>query len=114
MGSIGDNGSGGLYAYRTTKAAVNMVGKSMSCDFKKDNIPVVMVNPGFTAIDGFGGIGKENMAGMGAASVEDSAKGIITVIDTLTMDNFNGKLVTVPGSKNMSGEVCAEPKVMEF
>ena len=34
MGSIADNGSGGIYAYRTSKAALNMVAKGMSCDFK--------------------------------------------------------------------------------
>ena len=34
LGSIDDNTSGGSYAYRSSKAAVNMVGKSLSCDLK--------------------------------------------------------------------------------
>ena len=34
MGSITDNGSGGLYAYRTAKAAVNMVMKNFSLDLE--------------------------------------------------------------------------------
>ena len=38
--SIGDNGSGGTYAYRTSKAAVNMVTKSMACDFKERGVAV--------------------------------------------------------------------------
>ena len=35
MSSIGDNGSGGIYAYRTSKAAMNMVARTMAMDFKK-------------------------------------------------------------------------------
>jgi NAD(P)-dependent dehydrogenase (short-subunit alcohol dehydrogenase family) len=41
MGSISDNTSGGLYAYRTSKAAVNMVTKSLACDLKPKGIAVV-------------------------------------------------------------------------
>ena len=32
MGSIGDNGSGGYYAYRMSKAALNAAGMSMARD----------------------------------------------------------------------------------
>jgi NAD(P)-dependent dehydrogenase (short-subunit alcohol dehydrogenase family) len=45
-GSIGDNTSGGIYAYRASKAAVNMVAKGMSVDLKEKGIAVVAVNPG--------------------------------------------------------------------
>ena len=38
MGSINDNNSGGLYAYRASKAALNMIGKNMSCDLKSKGI----------------------------------------------------------------------------
>ena len=34
LGSIGDNGSGGNYAYRTSKAALNMITKGFACDLK--------------------------------------------------------------------------------
>jgi NAD(P)-dependent dehydrogenase (short-subunit alcohol dehydrogenase family) len=40
MGSIAENGSGGHYAYRAAKAAVNMVGKSLAVDLKDKNIAV--------------------------------------------------------------------------
>jgi NAD(P)-dependent dehydrogenase (short-subunit alcohol dehydrogenase family) len=42
MGSIEENGSGGSYAYRTAKAGVNMVGKTLSMDLKDKNIAVGM------------------------------------------------------------------------
>ena len=40
MGSITDNGSGGLYAYRTAKAAVNMVMRNMSLGTSTASEPV--------------------------------------------------------------------------
>lgn len=40
MGSIEDNGSGGHYGYRASKAAVNMVGMSLTHDLKDKNIAV--------------------------------------------------------------------------
>lgn len=47
VGSIGDNSSGGHYAYRASKAAVNSVGKSMAMDLKPDGIAVLLLHPGF-------------------------------------------------------------------
>jgi NAD(P)-dependent dehydrogenase (short-subunit alcohol dehydrogenase family) len=47
VGSIGDNSSGGHYAYRSSKAAVNSVGKSLAMDLKKDGIAVLLLHPGF-------------------------------------------------------------------
>lgn len=46
MGSIEENGSGGHYGYRTAKAGVNMVGKSLSVDLKDKNIAVSMSKSG--------------------------------------------------------------------
>lgn len=47
VGSIGDNTSGGMYAYRSSKAAANAVGRNMAMDLKEKNIPVLMIHPGF-------------------------------------------------------------------
>ncbi|EDO49074.1 predicted protein [Nematostella vectensis] len=44
---ISDNHSGGMYASRASKCALNMVTKSLSVDLKKDGILAVAVNPGF-------------------------------------------------------------------
>lgn len=43
-GSIGDNGSGGHYAYRCSKAALNMAVKSISIDFAPRGILAVVLH----------------------------------------------------------------------
>lgn len=47
VGSIGDNSSGGMYAYRSSKAAANSIGKSLAMDLKEKEIPVLLLHPGF-------------------------------------------------------------------
>lgn len=47
MGSIGDNGSGGYYAYRASKAMLNMIAKSMANDLRARAITVVTLHPGW-------------------------------------------------------------------
>jgi len=44
MGSIDDNGSGGSYLYRSSKAAANMVVKSLAVDLKEKGITSVAFN----------------------------------------------------------------------
>lgn len=46
-GSIGDNGSGGLYGYRMSKAALNMAGVSLGRDLAPKGIFVALLHPGF-------------------------------------------------------------------
>ena len=48
VGSIGDNSTGGTYAYRASKAAVNSIGKSLAMDLKDKGIVVSLLHPGFT------------------------------------------------------------------
>jgi len=90
IASIADNTSGGIYAYRTSKAAVNMVGKGMSCDLKAKGIPVAMIHPGLVATEFAQGASKA----MGGMPVEKSVKDVISVIDALSMEN-TGCFVTV-------------------
>lgn len=47
VGSIGDNSSGGHYAYRSSKAAANSIGKSMAMNLKDKGITVLLLHPGF-------------------------------------------------------------------
>lgn len=51
MGSIADNDSGGRYAYRASKAALNAVGKSLSVDLKDKGINVLILHPGWVRTD---------------------------------------------------------------
>jgi len=51
MGSIGDNTSGGSIVYRSSKAAVNMVTRSLAIDLAPRGITCVVVNPGWVRTD---------------------------------------------------------------
>ena len=51
MGSIADNSGGGSYIYRTSKAALNMVAKSMAQDLKGRRMIVVVFHPGWVKTD---------------------------------------------------------------
>nr|POF11589.1 c-factor [Quercus suber] len=46
VGSIQDNSTGGSYAYRASKAAVNSIGKSMAMDLKEQGVIVSLLHPG--------------------------------------------------------------------
>lgn len=74
MGSIGDNESGGHYAYRMSKAALNMFHKSFALEFPK--IASAVLHPGWVQTD---------MGGSNApVTPHDSASGLVKVIDRLT------------------------------
>ncbi|MEX2151317.1 MAG: SDR family oxidoreductase [Steroidobacteraceae bacterium] len=51
MGSIEDNSSGGRYAYRSSKAAVNMVMKSLAVDTAPQGITCIVIHPGWVRTD---------------------------------------------------------------
>jgi NAD(P)-dependent dehydrogenase (short-subunit alcohol dehydrogenase family) len=79
MGSIADNGSGGSYLYRTSKAAANMVMKSLAIDLKPLGIAVTTLHPGWV---------KTDMGGPHALiTTEVSVAGMRSVIDQLSTDN---------------------------
>jgi len=51
MGSVADNGSGGSYAYRASKAALNMVVKGLAADLRPRGITTVALSPGWVRTD---------------------------------------------------------------
>jgi NAD(P)-dependent dehydrogenase (short-subunit alcohol dehydrogenase family) len=68
MGSIADNGSGGSYLYRSSKAALNAVAKSLSIDLKDRGVKTVVLHPGWVKTE-MGGenaplLPPESIAGM--------------------------------------------------
>lgn len=73
-GSIGDNTSGGHYAYRCSKTALNMAVKSLSIDFKSHGIITAVLHPGSVATETRKG---------GQISVETSVSGMRTIIADL-------------------------------
>ncbi len=78
MGSMADNGSGGNYVYRSSKAGLNAVIKSLSLDLEGRHI-CVLFHPGWVLTD---------MGGPGAMiSVETSVSGMRSVIEQLTPEH---------------------------
>jgi NAD(P)-dependent dehydrogenase (short-subunit alcohol dehydrogenase family) len=68
MGSIGALDTGGRYAYRSSKAAANMVTRLLAFDLKPKRITCVVFHPGWVRTD-MGGTGapvgvRESVAGM--------------------------------------------------
>jgi NAD(P)-dependent dehydrogenase (short-subunit alcohol dehydrogenase family) len=79
MGSISTRGSGGNYAYSTSKAALNMVSRLLGNDLRSFGGICIALDPGWVQTD------------MGGASapltVEQSASGIIKIVSRLTRDD---------------------------
>jgi NAD(P)-dependent dehydrogenase (short-subunit alcohol dehydrogenase family) len=88
MGSLEDNTSGGSYAYRSSKAAVNMVMKSLSLDLAPRGITCVVLNPGWVRTD-MGG-------SRGTLSPAESAEAVRSVIDSLRPED-SGKFLNYTG-----------------
>jgi len=90
MGSIGDNTSGGSIAYRSSKAAVNMVMRSAAIDLAPRRISCVVVNPGWV---------KTDMGGPGATlTPQESVTALRQLIETLGPMN-SGKFYHYDGSE---------------
>jgi len=77
VGSMADNGSGGNYGYRMSKAAANMVGVNLSHDFKPREIAVGLLHPGYVRTNMTGGNGQTDAA--------SAASGLIERMDALSM-----------------------------
>lgn len=74
MGSIAENESGGYYGYRASKAALNMIVKSLSIDLKESKIPVLALHPGYIQTDmtnGRGDMGPDDAVERMAARIEE-------------------------------------------
>lgn len=80
MGSIGDNTSGNSYAYRMSKVALSMAGKSLSIDLKPRRIAVAILHPGLVQTR------MTNFTANGITPAE-SVQGLIARIDELTLEN---------------------------
>lgn len=88
MGSIEDNASGGYYAYRISKAALNMFNKSFAVDYPQ--IKSVVLHPGWV---------KTDMGGPGARiTVEESVSGLLKVIDELRKEQ-SGEFFNYSGDR---------------
>ncbi len=77
MGSMGDNGSGGYYGYRMSKAALNAAGVSLARDLAPRGIAVAILHPGAVRTGMTGG--------QGMIEADESVRGLLQRIDELTL-----------------------------
>lgn len=82
MGSMSDNGSGGSYLYRSSKAAVNAVMTSMAIDLKPQAIKVAILHPGWVKTDMGGPNGEINTV--------ECVLQLQKTLEVLTLDNSGG------------------------
>ena len=91
MGSIADNGSGGRYGYRMSKAALNAAAMSLSKDLSSQGVSVGIYHPGYVQTD--------MVNNSGDISANEAASRIIGLIDSLSLEetgvfkHSNGELL---------------------
>ena len=89
MGSIDDNSSGGAYAYRATKAALNAVMVSAAHDLRHLDITALILHPGWVRTD---------MGGPhGEISVEECGEMLCKILNNCTLQD-SGKFFDIDGS----------------
>ncbi len=92
LGSIADNRKAGqTYAYRTSKAALNMLSKGLSLDLADRSISVIALAPGWVRTD----MGGKSIA---TYSPEESVAAQQTLIDGLTPAD-SGKFLNLHGEE---------------
>ena len=91
MGSISANTSGGYYAYRTSKAMLNMIAKNLANDLRSRSITVVTLHPGWVKTR----MGGENAPVTPAQCVAGQQKIFdgLTLQDSGSFFNYDGELL---------------------
>ncbi|XP_052283213.1 C-factor-like isoform X2 [Dreissena polymorpha] len=83
VASISENSSSGLYAYRASKAALNMITTNMSLDLKNEGILATAIHPGWV---------KTDMGGPNALiDTVTSVTGCMSVMEKLHGEEGTGK-----------------------
>jgi NAD(P)-dependent dehydrogenase (short-subunit alcohol dehydrogenase family) len=80
VGSLADNSSGGMYAYRVSKAGANMVALNLHHDLSKRGISVLALHPGMVATD----LTKDYPGDYDYITPDQAAEGLIADLDALT------------------------------
>lgn len=78
VGSLTDNGSGGHYGYRMSKAAVNMAGLNLARELEPRRIGVFLLHPGYVRTGMTRGGGTKEPA--------TAARELIALLDRLTLE----------------------------
>lgn len=81
---------GGIYPYRSSKTALNMITRSLSLDLRHMNINVVAIHPGWV---------KTDMGGKNAPlTTKQSIAGVLNVIRNFDTEHYNGQLIDYRGN----------------
>lgn len=83
VGSLGDNTSGGMYAYRISKAGANMVALNLHHDLARRGVSVVALHPGMVATD----LTKDYPGDFAYITPDEAAAGLVKNLDNLTPEN---------------------------
>jgi NAD(P)-dependent dehydrogenase (short-subunit alcohol dehydrogenase family) len=99
VGSITDNGFGGWYAYRSSKAALNMLVRNLSIELPRKCRPLacVAIHPG-TTLSPLSEPFSRSLAKLKVHQPAESADNIVGVIDGLTEES-NGQFLSWDGSQ---------------
>ncbi|MBD3642119.1 MAG: SDR family oxidoreductase [Marinobacter sp.] len=99
VGSIEDNRFGGWYAYRCSKAALNMLVRNLSVELPRRCRPVscVAVHPGTTE-SGLSAPFHQSLASLQVHTPEDTANNLLGVIGALNEES-NGRFFSWDGSE---------------
>lgn len=88
VGSIGENGSGGLYGYRMSKAAANMAAVCLARDLAKRGIAVIALHPGTVRTAMTASMSAGDTQSVAGSFVEPrvAARGLLARMDELTLE----------------------------
>jgi len=82
MGSLADNRSGGAWAYRMSKAALNMASRNLAHELAQSRVISVVLHPGWVRTD---------MGGSNAPlGVGEAVAALVETIDSLTLKQSGG------------------------
>lgn len=86
VGSLSENGSGGLWGYRMSKAAANMAGINLAHELKPRGIAVACLHPGSVRTQMTAALADQETVGQ-LVEPEVAARGLIARLDELSMES---------------------------
>lgn len=99
VGSISDNGMGGWYSYRASKAALNMLVRNLAIELPRRCRPVccVALHPGTTET-ALSAPFQQSLARLEVHTTDETAENLLAVMDTL-QEKDNGRFLSWDGSE---------------
>lgn len=98
VGSITDNGLGGWYSYRSSKAALNQLTKTLSVELarKKVNVAAILLHPGTCDTD-LSKPFQRNVPEEKLFTKERGVRQLLSIVESTSLDH-NGTFIAWDGS----------------